>query len=91
MVPLVIWLLVMLTVVFFMGRLSVKRSPATSAFKCATCRNCGRIDPDGVMCRFGNKETFKNLTHIKYCMDFEDDSRIPAQNEGSCHKRQRAL
>jgi hypothetical protein len=45
--------------------------------KCATCRHCGRTVSGGVMCRFGEKEVFKNLIHIENCPSFEDDPRIP--------------
>lgn len=46
-------------------------------FKCATCRHAGRISSDGVMCRYGSTEVFKNPVHIENCMDHEDDPRIP--------------
>jgi hypothetical protein len=45
--------------------------------RCATCRHCARLMPDGVMCRFGDKEVFKNAIHIENCLSFEDDPRIP--------------
>ncbi|MCA8974875.1 MAG: hypothetical protein KDC98_09135 [Planctomycetes bacterium] len=38
---------------------------------CATCRNCGRIFADGVLCRFQGRETFKNETHIGNCVDYQ--------------------
>ena len=46
-------------------------------YKCATCRHCGELFPDGVLCRDGSRETFKNPIHIEMCPDFEDDPRIP--------------
>ena len=44
---------------------------AGSDFKCATCRHCARLDEDGVMCRFGNRQTFKHPLHIANCIDYE--------------------
>ncbi len=40
-------------------------------FKCATCKSCGRLFDDGVMCQFEGRETFKNETHIGNCIDYE--------------------
>lgn len=40
-------------------------------FKCETCRSCGRLFDDGVMCQFQGRETFKNETHIGNCIDYE--------------------
>ena len=42
-----------------------------SRFKCATCKSCGRLFDDGVMCQFQGRETFKNETHIGNCIDYE--------------------
>jgi len=42
-----------------------------SSFKCATCKNCKTLFNDGVLCAFGNRETFKNETHIANCHDHE--------------------
>ena len=39
--------------------------------KCAGCVHCGRLDRDGVLCRFGRRETFKNHVHIANCIDFK--------------------
>lgn len=39
-------------------------------FKCETCRSCGKIFDDGVMCQFQGRETFKNETHIGNCIDY---------------------
>ena len=40
-----------------------------SRFKCADCVHCGKLFDDGVLCRFNDKETFKNETHIGNCID----------------------
>lgn len=40
-------------------------------YKCATCRHCGRLDHDGVICRFGHREVFKNPAHIEMCTDHQ--------------------
>ena len=69
----------MLIVVLGLCRLTTNWSAGQPAFKCARCRHCRRVDPDGVMCRFGNRETFMTPVHIKYCTDFEDDPRIAAR------------
>ena len=45
-------------------------SAPASRFKCATCKNCGALFDDGVLCRYGAKETFKNETHIANCQDY---------------------
>ena len=45
-----------------------KRAPA---FKCKSCRHCGKLFEDGALCRFRGRETFKNPTHISNCMDYE--------------------
>jgi len=50
--------------------LSFSSSPG-SEFKCSTCRHCKRVDADGSICRYGNKETFKNPVHIQNCNDYE--------------------
>ena len=42
-----------------------------SPFKCETCRSCGRLFDDGVLCQFQGRETFKNETHIRNCIDYE--------------------
>ncbi len=42
-----------------------------SDFKCRDCRHCGKLFDDGALCRYGNRETFKNPTHISNCMDYE--------------------
>ena len=39
-------------------------------FKCATCKSCGRLFDDGVLCQFEGRETFKNETHIGNCIDY---------------------
>ncbi len=38
--------------------------------KCKSCRSCGQLFEDGVLCRFQGRETFKNLTHIRNCLDY---------------------
>ena len=40
-------------------------------FPCETCRSCGKVFDDGVLCRFQGRETFKNETHIGNCIDHE--------------------
>ena len=42
-----------------------------SSFQCETCRSCGRLFDDGVLCQFQGRETFKNETHIANCVDHE--------------------
>ncbi len=42
-----------------------------SRFKCATCKSCGKLFDDGVICLFEGRETFKNETHIGNCIDYE--------------------
>ncbi len=37
---------------------------------CATCRHCRKLFDDGAMCGYGNRETFKNETHISNCIDY---------------------
>ena len=44
--------------------------PPKAKFPCATCRNCRTLYDDGVICMFGQKETFKNETHISNCRDY---------------------
>ncbi len=39
--------------------------------KCATCRHCKKLFDDGAICRFGDKETFKNEVHVANCPDYE--------------------
>lgn len=39
--------------------------------KCSTCRHAGLLDEDGVLCRYGARETFKNTVHIGNCLDFQ--------------------
>jgi hypothetical protein len=51
--------------------LAGRSSSSKSKFKCSTCRHCGRLDSDGVICRFGRKQTFKNPVHIQNCTDYE--------------------
>ncbi len=41
-----------------------------TGFPCGTCTNCGNVFPDGVICRFGGRETFKNEVHIANCADY---------------------
>lgn len=42
--------------------------------KCSTCRHAGLLDEDGVLCRYGARETFKNSVHIGNCLDFQPRS-----------------
>ena len=76
MIPLLIRLLIFAAVATLICWLISKMISRKPRFKCATCRHCARMDHDGVICRFGQKETFKNPTHITNCPDFEDDPRI---------------
>ena len=66
--------LLVLVVVYFVW-LIAKRLAAGPirgrGFKCQTCRSCGRLFDDGVLCRFQGRETFKNETHIRNCPDYE--------------------
>lgn len=52
-------------------RLFLSGGGATTNAKCAGCIHRGRLDEDGVLCRFGQRETFKNSVHIANCTDFE--------------------
>ena len=58
-----------LYVAYVIGKLIL--SGRTPKLKCATCKNCGKLFDDGVLCRFKGRETFKNLTHISNCIDHE--------------------
>ncbi len=40
-------------------------------FKCKNCRHAAKVFDDGALCRYGNRETFKNPTHIANCIDYE--------------------
>ena len=75
--PFFVRVLVFVVAVGALVVLAMKLFPRGPRFKCATCRHCGRLDRDGVMCRFGTKEVFKNAIHIENCMDhdFAPDSR----------------
>lgn len=46
-----------------------------SEFKCESCQHCGRLYDDGVICRFEDKETFKNPIHIENCPDYSPRDR----------------
>ena len=67
----VILALVVIYAVYRVAR-RVVRGPAPAGFKCETCRNCGKLFDDGVLCRFMGRETFKNETHIANCLDYEN-------------------
>jgi hypothetical protein len=77
MLPLLIRLILFAALVYSLYRLVVLLFPRRPEFKCATCRHCGHMDNDGVICRYLNRETFKTPVHIQNCMDYEDDPRIP--------------
>ena len=38
-------------------------------FKCHNCRHCKTLFDDGVLCRYGKREVFKNAVHIENCQD----------------------
>ena len=38
---------------------------------CRRCRNCKTLFDDGVICSFGDSETFKNEVHVANCNSFE--------------------
>ena len=63
--------LVVIAAWIFYRLLIAKRGGGGGSFKCATCRHCGTLSDDGVLCRFGRTETFKNTVHISNCMDYE--------------------
>ena len=42
-----------------------------SGFKCATCRHCKALFDDGALCRYGDRETYKNPVHISNCTDYQ--------------------
>ena len=66
----VILALVVIYVVYKVAR-RVVRGPAPAGFKCETCRSCGKLFDDGVLCQFQGRETFKNETHIANCLDYK--------------------
>ena len=41
-----------------------------SGFKCRNCQHCKTLFDDGVLCRYGSKEVFKNAVHIENCQDY---------------------
>lgn len=66
-------ILIVAAILYFVFRLvrQLVHRTRRSRFKCATCKNCGRLFDDGVMCQFEGRETFKNETHIGNCIDYE--------------------
>ena len=67
-------LLIPLVVIFLLYRF-LKGFFGEPRFRCASCRHCGSLDSDGVICRFGRRETFKNPVHIQNCMDYSQRGR----------------
>lgn len=43
---------------------------SSAKLQCATCRHCRKLFDDGSTCGFGPRETFKNETHIRNCIDY---------------------
>ena len=60
-----------LVVLLLYWLLSGRSFSSKSQFKCSSCRHCGRLDSDGVICRYGSKQTFKKPVHIQNCTDYE--------------------
>ncbi len=44
---------------------------SSTKLPCATCRHCRKLFDDGATCAFGSRETFKNETHIRNCIDYQ--------------------
>ena len=63
--------LVLLVLVIAVVVWAVRRIFARPQIKCATCRHCGQLFDDGSICVYGTRETFKNMVHIKNCVDYE--------------------
>ena len=40
------------------------------ALKCRSCYHCKRLFDDGVICRYGSREVFKNQVHVENCQDY---------------------
>lgn len=78
MAPLLIRFLIFALIVFLIYWFVTRIVFQKPRVRCATCRHCGRLmSGGGVMCRFGDKEVFKNAIHIENCVSYEDDPRIP--------------
>ena len=69
----IIQLIVLGAAIFFVVRYLLGRQAAgaKTRFKCATCIHCRRLDEDGSICGYGDRETYKNPVHIANCMDYE--------------------
>lgn len=73
MVPAIIRLgliaLVAVLLLYGLYRILSRRSP----YVCETCRHRGPMDRDGVLCRQGGREVFKNPVHIQNCHLYQSD------------------
>ena len=76
-IPLLIRAFIFVAVLYLVYKLAYLLFAPKPRYKCATCRHCGKMDRDGVMCRFGDRQVFKTPVHVENCMDYEDDPRIP--------------
>ncbi len=63
-------LLVIAAVVYLGYRIVSRLGGGSSESRCVSCRHCGRLDEDGVICQYGSKQTFKTPVHIANCMDY---------------------
>jgi hypothetical protein len=59
--------LVLLVVIIWLG----VRAFRVPQHKCADCRHRRKIFPDGTLCGFGKRETFKNEVHVANCVDHQ--------------------
>ena len=69
---LAIQILLVAGVVWFVVR-AIRNGASASSMRgapCASCRHCGSLFDDGVLCQFGRAETFKNEVHIANCHDY---------------------
>ncbi len=64
-------LILLAVVVWVLVRWLGPRVGAGSGFKCKTCRHCRKVYDDGVMCRYLDKQVFKNPAQINMCPDHE--------------------
>lgn len=69
-VVLVVLFILYRVILFVLGRSDSPLTVGSTPEKCRTCEHAARLFHDGVICRYGEKETFKNLVHIDNCPDY---------------------